>query len=358
MKKILVVDDNETNLKILSLILKNAEYEPICVRNPMQVCDSVIELKPALILLDINMPGMDGMELCFRLKENPRTATTPVIFVSALSDADTIVKGFSLGAVDYITKPYRTEEVKARIATHIKICDLKEELERSNQILGKKVEEQVQLITDMQMETIFSLAKLAQSRDDDTGKHLERVQRYCYLLANQLKYTIYKDDITEDFIQNLVNACTLHDIGKVGISDLILLKPGKFTDEEYEIMKTHTIIGAETLEEVDKKFGNNAFINMGKVIARSHHERWDGLGYPDKLKREQIPLPARIMAIADVYDALSTKRIYKDPYSQEKCVEIIKEGSGTQFDPIIVEAFLQITDAFYNVRAELEDAKV
>ena len=215
----------------------------------------------------------------------------------------------------------------------------------------------VHLTSATQMETIFSLAKLAQSRDDDTGEHLNRVQNYCRILSEELqKDSPYSSVIDDDFITDIVNASMLHDIGKVGISDLILLKNARLTEDEYEIMKTHTIIGAQTLEDVHMKFGDNSFIKMGKIIARSHHERWDGKGYPDGLKEEEIPLPARIMAIADVYDALSTKRVYKDAYPQEKCIQIIKEGRGTQFDPYIVDAFLKVTDKFDDIRKRFCDS--
>lgn len=214
----------------------------------------------------------------------------------------------------------------------------------------------VKQISDMQMETIFSLAKLAQSRDDDTGKHLERVQQYCYVLAQKLsENSPYSEQIDDNFIKNIVNASILHDIGKVAISDLILLKPGKLTDEEFAEMKKHTSLGAQTLSEVHSKFGNNTFIEIGRLMANYHHERWDGRGYPQGLKGEEIPLSARIMAIADVYDAISTKRVYKDAFPQEKCIEIIKEGMGTQFDPVIVDAFLEVVDTFYKIREELSE---
>lgn len=214
----------------------------------------------------------------------------------------------------------------------------------------------VKQISDMQMETIFSLAKLAQSRDDDTGKHLDRVQQYCYVLAQKLSQdSPYAEQIDDNFIKNIVNASALHDIGKVAISDLILLKPGKLTDEEFAEMKKHTTLGAQTLSEVHSKFGHNAFIETGTLMAHYHHERWDGRGYPEGLKGEEIPLAARIMAIADVYDALGTKRVYKDAFPQEKCIAIIKEGSGTQFDSVIVDAFLEVADTFYNIRQENED---
>lgn len=213
----------------------------------------------------------------------------------------------------------------------------------------------VQKISDMQMETIFSLAKLTQSRDDSTGKHLERVQQYCYILAEKLSQdSPYSDLIDANFINNLVNASILHDIGKVGVSDLVLLKEGKLTDEEYLKLQLHTVVGYNTLNEVHSKFGNNSFIEMGMIIARYHHERWDGKGYPEKLFGEEIPLAARIMALADVYDALSTKRVYKDAFSKEKCIEIIKSGSGTQFDAVVVDAFLGVADKFYRIRQDYE----
>lgn len=212
----------------------------------------------------------------------------------------------------------------------------------------------VQKLSTTQMETIFSLAKLAQSRDDDTGMHLERVQQYCYVLAEKLSQdSVYSDVIDYNFINNIVNASALHDVGKVGILDAILLKPGRLTPEEFEEMKKHTIIGNQTLKDVHAKFGNNSFIEMGMIIACYHHERWDGKGYPEGLKGEDIPLAARIMAIADVYDALGTKRVYKDAFPQEKCVEIISEGRGTQFDPVIVDTFLEIADKFYKIRQDL-----
>jgi len=237
--------------------------------------------------------------------------------------------------------------------------DSGDELELMAQSFNKMaadINSYVKKLSETQIETIFSLAKLAQSRDDDTGKHLERVQQYCYVLADELsKNSIYANLIDDTFIYNLVNASALHDIGKVGISDSILLKPGRLTPEEFDIMKTHSTIGSQTLNEVHEKFGKNSFIEMGSVIAKYHHERWDGKGYPEGLKGEEIPLAARIMSIADVYDALGTKRVYKDAFPQEKCIEIIKEGSGTQFDAIIVDSFLVVADKFYRIRQELDD---
>lgn len=232
-----------------------------------------------------------------------------------------------------------------------------ESMAKSFNRMAADIKSYVKQISDTQMETIFSLAKLAQSRDDDTGKHLERVQQYCYVLAQKLSQdSPYSAQINDDFIKNVVNASILHDIGKVAISDSILLKPGKLTDEEFAEIKKHTTLGAQTLMEVHSKFGNNAFVEMGTLMAHSHHERWDGKGYPQGLKGEEIPLAARIMAIADVYDAISTKRVYKDAFPQEKCIAIIKEGRGTQFDPVIVDAFLETVDTFYKIREEFSEA--
>lgn len=215
-------------------------------------------------------------------------------------------------------------------------------------------------IRNSQMQTIFSLAKLAQSRDDDTGEHLVRVKNFCSVLARRLGEvdSPYTDIIDERFIENIENASPLHDIGKVGISDLILLKPGKLTQEEFETMKTHVIIGAETLKTVSNDYSHNEFVNMGALIARHHHERWDGNGYPDKLAGGEIPLAARIMAIADVYDALRTKRSYKESFSHEKSRAIILEGKGTQFDPVIVDAFEKIDAEFDAIWTESNKKEV
>lgn len=350
MKKILVVDDSEMNLKILRMILTKEGYEVVTIKSPEGVLDE-LEQGFDMIILDINMPVKNGYDLCTEIILDDRYKHIPVIFNSALSNSEDIVKGFRAGAVDYITKPFKADEVKVRVNTHLQIADLQNELRQTNKLLEQKIQEQVQKISDTQMETIFSLARLAQSRDDDTGKHLERVQTYCKLLAEKLQAdSPYSSQIDNEFVKNIESASILHDIGKVGVSDLILLKPGKLTPEEFEHVKEHTVIGFETIDVVDKKFGGNKFLEMGKVLVRSHHERFDGKGYPDKLKGEEIPLSARIMAIADVYDALSTKRVYKDAFPQEKCVEIIKEGRGTQFDPYIVDAFLQIADEFAKVR--------
>ncbi len=355
-KKILIVDDNRANLEELKIILKKDNYITIAIEDAKKVRASVLVYKPDLVLMDVAMPEMSGFDLCERLLRDPVIKKIPIILVMADYSLKDIAKGFQKGAVDYITKPFNKTEVRTRVALHLKIHDLTTELENKNKYLQSLVNEKVKQISKTQMETIFSLAKLAQSRDDDTGRHIERVQKYCYALSVELaKTSKFKNIINENFIKNIVYASPLHDIGKVAIPDSILLKPGKLTPDEFDKMKLHTIYGAETLEDVHKKFGANEFIEMGISIAKYHHERWDGTGYPENLKDVEIPLAARIMAIADVYDALSTKHVYKEEFLHEKCVKIIKEGRGTQFDPDITDAFVIINDDFRRIRRLFDD---
>jgi putative two-component system response regulator len=344
---ILVVDDTPANLTLLANMLKEKGCKIRPVPNGKLALKIVENEAPDLILLDINMPDMSGYEVCRRLKADRRFSEIPVIFISSLTETLDKVEAFTSGGVDYITKPFQFEEVEARLRTHIN-------LRRSQIFLEELVKEKVKEISDSQMSTIFALSKLAESRSTDMEKHLERVQKYCRALAERLSLeSPYKTTIDGEFICNISNASPLHDIGKVAISDAILLKPGRLTPEEFDTMKTHTLIGAKTLEDVKNLYPGNEFINMGISIARSHHERWDGNGYPDHLAGEAIPLAARIMAVADVYDALRSRRCYKEPLARPQCKEIIRTGSGTQFDPILVEAFIFLEADFDRIGCEL-----
>lgn len=344
---ILVVDDTPANLTLLANMLKAKGYRIRPVPSGKLALKMVEKNPPDLILLDINMPEMNGYEVCEQLKSDKRFRDIPIIFISALSETLDKVKAFSCGGVDYITKPFQFEEVEARVETHLK-------LHRYQTYLEELVKEKVEEIADSQMSTIFALSKLVESRDFETGKHLDRVQIFCRIISEKLGGdSPYKTNIDMDFISNISNASPLHDIGKVAISDSILLKPGRLFVEEFEIMKTHTIIGAKTLEHVKSLYPRNSFINMGISIARSHHERWDGNGYPDNLAGENIPLAARIMTIADVYDALRSKRCYKASVARSECREIILKGSGTQFDPVLVNAFSAVEEEFDRVGCKM-----
>lgn len=274
-----------------------------------------------------------------------------MIFISALTDVDEKVKAFEVGGVDYVTKPFQFEEVKARIETHLKLHILTLDLE-------KQVQEQIKEISDSQMNMIFALAKLAELRDDETGKHIERVQAYCGLLTIALfALPQYQAQMDRNFQQMIFFASPLHDIGKVGIADAILQKTGKLTVEEFKIMKTHTTIGARKLAEVHKRYPHNNFISMGIAIARSHHENWDGSGYPDGLHGEEIPLSARIMALADVYDALRARRVYKPAFSHEQSCEIILGERGKKFDPGLCDVFGDLREEFANAWQIFQDGE-
>jgi putative two-component system response regulator len=350
-KTILVVDDVPENIDVLNGILRTDYRVRVALNGEQALRIATSRDTPDLILLDIMMPGMDGYEVCRHLKASVVTRNVPVIFVTARGEVTDETRGFEVGGVDYITKPVSPPIVQARVKTHLRLRGYQLHLE-------ELVREQVKEISDSQMTTIFALAKLAESRDDDTGQHLERVQAYCKALATRLSFLPrFEASIDGEFIKDIYQASALHDIGKVGIPDDILLKPARLTADEFEIIKTHTTIGAETLEAVRSRYPNNAFVNMGIAIARSHHEAWNGLGYPDGLAGEKIPLPARIMAFADVYDALRSRRPYKQAYSHERSCEIIATASGTQFDPHLFEVFMEIAQEFNEIREAMQDQR-
>ncbi len=337
---ILVVDDVPANLTLLTGMLKEKGYRVRPVPSGKLALKAVEHEAPDLILLDITMPGMNGFEVCQKLKQDKRFHDIPIIFISALTETLDKVKAFGSGGVDYVTKPFQFDEVEARVETHLK-------LRRYQAHLEDLVQEQVKEISDSQISTIFALSKLSESRDKETGEHLERVQIYCKMLAEKLsQQEPYNSVIDAAFIHNIFNASPLHDIGKVASPDYVLLKSGKLTEEEFAMMKKHAHVGANTMAAVQQVYKKNAFINMGITIARNHHERWDGTGYPDGLKGEDIPLAARIMAIADVYDALRSNRCYKGAFSRDRSRELIEDGSGTQFDPALVVAFLALEEEF------------
>jgi putative two-component system response regulator len=317
--------------------------------------------EPDLILLDIMMPVMDGFEVCRRLKADPASFEIPVIFLSALGDTADKVKGLELGAVDYITKPFQPEEVLARVETHLNLRCLQQKLDQTNaeltalnHNLEQKVEERTQELLRSHYAIIFAMAKMTEARDDDTGKHLERICKYVEVLARELAKT--DPTISESWIQTVVKTAALHDIGKVGIPDGILLKKGRLTPDEREIMETHPAIGGDTLLELREEMGGGGpFLSRAIEITMGHHEKWDGTGYPFGIKGEAIALSARLVAVADVYDALVSKRVYKPGLSHEDACRLIKEGAGQHFDPRVVEAFLARQDDFIRIADTMRD---
>ncbi|APG26558.1 two-component system response regulator [Syntrophotalea acetylenivorans] len=349
---IMIVDDTPENLHLLSNLLNKANYRVSAFPHGTLALRAARQRQPDLILLDITMPGMDGYEVCAQLKADQALRDIPIIFISALGDTLDKTRAFQAGGVDYITKPFQVEEVHARVTTHLELRRSQKQLESANFCLEQQVAEQLEEINRSQRAMIFALAKLSHMRDDDTGLHLERVQDLCRVLAQKLASdSKYAHLITDDFIETIYQASPLHDVGKVGINDEIMLKPGKLTVEEFDVMRTHTSLGAATLEFVYAKYPHNDFVRMGIDIAKYHHERWDGKGYPCGLTGEEIPLSARIMALVDVYEALRSKRPYKEPFSHQKAKQIILDGSGSNFDPQVVQAFCSVDAEFDQIQA-------
>lgn len=340
--QILVLEDDLNVLSSIDCMLTEYGYHVFPFANASEALNAVIVEKPDLILLDISLSEIDGYQVCERIKQNPAHRDIPVIFMSGMNSAEDKIKGFEVGGVDYIAKPFHPTEVLARIKTHINLSSLHNKIEY--QILE---ENKIRRISEAQHATIFALAKLAELRDDDTGAHLLRVSYYCAQLAKQLAMNSrYAEKVSEEFIDCIQCASPLHDIGKVAIPDKVLLKPGKLTPEEFEIMKTHTVIGAENLQAVFDECADNPFIGMGIEIALYHHERWDGTGYPDRLLGKNIPLSARVVAVGDYYDALRSNRCYRKGFNHETVKKMLLEEDGTHFDPEIVKAFLSIEDKF------------
>jgi putative two-component system response regulator len=350
---VLIVDDEADNLRLISAILKRGGVTPRPVMSGKLAIEAASADPPDLILLDMRMPGMSGLEVCQWLKRNDNLRGIPVIFISGLLDIDEKIEAFRVGAVDYISKPFQEQEVLARVKTHLSLRQLQTDLISQNTRLARRIAEQVKEATESKLATIFALAKLAETRDDDTGKHIERVQAFAKHLAEKMrKEKIDADRLTDAFIEDLFRTASLHDIGKVGIPDAVLLKPGPLNAEEFAIMKKHCEIGAATLASVLARFPENHFLAMGVDVARYHHEKWDGSGYPEGLKDAAIPLSARIVALADFYDALTSNRCYRPAFGHKDACRLINDGSGTHFDPEIVAVFRSLDDRFRLLRTD------
>ncbi|MDR3594537.1 two-component system response regulator [Clostridium sp.] len=355
-KTIMIVDDTEMNIDILVEALQY-EYELIVAINGLEAMELIEEQKPDLILLDIMMPEMDGYEVLQKLKKNQELNHIPVILLSAITDSGSKTKGFSLGAVDYVTKPFEIVEVKARVKTQLRLEEARLVLENQNSVLEEKVKERTKLIERTNSATIYCLAALAETRDPETGQHIKRTQEYIRELAFELrKNKEYEDVLTDEYIELLYKSAPLHDIGKVGVKDSILLKPGKLTAEEFEEMKMHTIYGGESLMVGIKELGEESFLTLAKEIALTHHEKWDGSGYPKGLLKKEIPISGRLMALSDVYDALISKRVYKGAFSHDEAKNIILDSKGTHFDPDIVDAFIKAEDKFIEIMEKFRES--
>lgn len=350
---ILVVDDAPQNLRLLATVLRRSGLVPRPVASGRLAIEAALADPPDLVLLDITMPEMSGFDVCRRFKQDERLRDIPVIFLSGLSGAADKVEALRVGGVDYVSKPFQEQEVLARIRTHLRLRRLQVELQSRNVRLEQRIAEQVKVLTASHVATIFALAKLAEIRDDDTGGHIERVQIFGRVLAERMReMRMHVAQLSGVFIDHLQQVAPLHDIGKVGTPDAILLKPGKLTADEFAEMKKHSVLGADTLAAVLKRYPDNEFLRMGVEVARSHHERWDGGGYPDGLKGPAIPLAARIIALADFYDALTSKRCYRPAFSHEDTCRMIEQGDGSHFDPDVVTAFKAVAGEFERIRRD------
>jgi putative two-component system response regulator len=356
---VLLVDDTPDNLQLLNDLLQDDYKTRIANNGERALRAAVREPKPDLILLDIMMPGMDGYEVCKRLKADAATAHIPVIFLTAKTQVEDEQLGFDVGCVDYITKPISPPIVKARVKTHLTLKSAADFLRDKNAYLEEEVQRRTREVQVVQDVTIMAMASLAETRDNETGNHIRRTQHYVRALAEKLRdnprYARYFDDNTPEM---LYKSAPLHDIGKVGVPDAILLKPGKLTPEEFEIMKTHTTLGRDAILAAEKLIDvDDTFLRLAREIAYSHQEKWDGGGYPQGLSGEAIPISARLMAVADVYDALISRRVYKPSMSHEQAVRVILEGRDRHFDPVMVDAFAEIADEFKAIADRFVDTE-
>lgn len=355
-KTILVIDDTPSNLSLINHLLRD-QYRVKLANSGARGLELAFDRPPDLVLLDIMMPEMDGYEVIQQLKANPLTTHMPVIFLTAKIEAADEELGFQLGAVDFIHKPFSPSIMLARIGAHLQVHAWQTFLEDKSAWLQSEVERRVNEVLKLQAGAIRVMVSLAEFRDECTGNHIRRTQTYVRRLAEHLsRQTRDRAFLNAETIDSIAKASPLHDIGKIAIPDNILLKPGKHTPEEFEIMKTHAIKGEGMLQRTRQELGDdNLMLLYASQIARSHHERWDGGGYPDGLVGETIPLPARLMAVADVYDALRSRRPYKAAFSHEEAAAIMLDGRGKHFDPLLMDAFLALQDEFASIAIKLAD---
>jgi putative two-component system response regulator len=354
---ILIVDDNPENLMVLGELLQPMYRVRAANSGPRGLQLAISPPAPDLILLDVMMPDMDGFQVLDRLRADARTRAIPVIFLTAMDTSDAEETGLTLGAVDYIAKPIRPAIVLARVHTHIELKHARDRLSDQNTWLEAEVRRRMaenQIVQDV---SIHALARLAETRDPETGNHLLRTQEYVRVLARRVSaHPRFESFLTEHTIGMLAKSAPLHDIGKVGIPDHILLKPGKLTPDEWVIMKTHAQLGADAIAAAERDVDRPVeFLAFAKEIAAHHHECWNGGGYPDNLSGEAIPASARLMAIADIFDALISRRVYKEPMTPTQALEIIEAARGRQLDPDMVDAFVVGFDEFCAIAERYAD---
>lgn len=348
---ILIVDDQPQNIELLEAYLVPQDYEIVMAANGEEALEKLSGNQIDLILLDVMMPGMDGFEVIRRVRQDDKNRLLPIILVTALREREDRVKGIEAGCDDFISKPVDKVELLARVRSLLKVkayndlmINYRKELEVEVTKRTEELKQALEKIKAASLETIYRLSMASEYKDEDTGAHIKRMSRYSTAVARRM-------GLAENTIETILYAAPMHDLGKIGIPDRILLKPGMLDPAEWEIMKRHSVIGAKILKGSDAEF-----IMLAEIIAQSHHEKWDGSGYPDGLKGVEIPLASRIAAIADVFDALTSKRPYKEALSVETSLAIIREGRGIHFDPDVVDAFFAILDEILTIKKEYDDA--
>jgi len=348
-KTIFLVDDNLTNLTVGKAAL--AEHYNVFTLNSGEKLLKMLDKNiPDLILLDIEMPEMNGYDVLKVIKSKEETKLIPVIFLTARDDVEGELEGLSLGAIDYITKPFSPALLLKRIETHLLIEGQRKELFNYNHNLEEIVEKKTKSVVELQNAILKTVAELVEFRDNVTGGHIERTTSYLGVLLDALSAVgLYEKEISSWDLKLVLQSAQLHDVGKIAVRDGILQKPGKLTEEEFNEIKNHTTWGKEIIEKIKRKTSERTFLEHAEIFAATHHEKWDGSGYPKGLKGENIPLQGRLMAIADVYDALVSDRPYKKAFPHEKAVSIISEGKGTHFEPVLVDLFLKVSDEFNNI---------
>lgn len=354
---VLVIDDSVANLSLVGGLLRE-HYMVKVAKDGVKGIQLTKNEMPDLVLLDIMMPGLDGYDVCRLLKSDAATHHIPIIFLTSQISEEDEQKGLNLGAVDYITRPINPKVLVSRIRAHLADAQASRTVRVNNEYLEFEVGKRARQVTAMQDLTILAMASLSETRDVDTGNHLRRTQGYVRALATQLRHRrAFPDFLTDEVVDILYRCAPLHDIGKVAIPDRILLKPGKYEPEEYEIMKRHPALGRAALEKAQRLAGgSNDFLDIAKDVIYAHHERWDGTGYPEGLAGEAIPIGARLMAVADVYDALISRRVYKEGMSHEKAAALIVKERGTHFDPLVVDAFLDLEFEFRAIAHRYADS--
>jgi len=353
---VLVVDDAPANLNLLAGLL-NTSYRVRLAPSGPKALELAQKSPPDLVLLDVMMPDMDGYEVCRRLKADERTRHIPVIFLTAMQEPENEALGFEVGAADFIHKPISPAIVQARVKTHLQNKTLQDMLRHHNARLSSELDERMVQLDRLRESMLYVMISFAEFRDQETGNHVKRTQEYVRVLATELwRRGRHLDLLSPQSIELIAKSAPLHDLGKVAISDNILLKPGKLTAEEFEIMKTHPVHGWEMLRRAAQRMGDDTdFLSYAMEIARSHHEKWDGSGYPDGLAGETIPLSARLMAVADVYDALISRRPYKPPHSHADARHYLLQGAGRHFDPEVVDVFEAIQQQFLDIASQWQD---